>query len=172
MKKDTLNNTKNIDDEEVRSVEDIDSHDIEGQKEISHDDCEKRFASAEEKAKRYLADYQNLERRMQEQRVEWIRSANKDLLLKLLPVLDTLMLASIHIKDKGLELGVNEFLHVLEKEGVEKIKTVGVEFDPRTMEAITTQKVEGKVGKVIEELKAGYQIYDTILRAAQVVVGE
>lgn len=140
---------------------------------VEHGDCEKRLKDAEEKMRRYLADYQNLQRRTQEQRIEWIRSANKDLLLKLLPVLDTLLLTAQHVKDKGLELAISEFLKVLEKEGVEKIKTLGVEFDPRTMECVQiVVGDESNDGLVTEELRSGFMLNDVVLRTAQVNVAQ
>jgi len=131
---------------------------------------EKKVTECEEKYRRALADYQNLQRRTQEQKGEWIKSANKDLLLKMLPVLDTLMLAAKHIDDKGLHISVDHFIKILEQEGLTRIKTIGEKFDPYTMEAITTK--EGEEGKVIEEVRAGFMLYDSVLRTAQVVVGK
>ena len=119
--------------------------------------------------KRSLADYQNLQKRVQEEKVNWIRISNKDLLLKMLPVLDTLMLAHKHLSDKGLELSINQFLQVLKDEGVEKIETVGEQFDPNTMEATGT--TEGEEGKVIEEVRSGFLYNELVLRPAQVIVG-
>ena len=123
----------------------------------------------ESQLKRSLADYQNLQRRVQEEKSGWIRTANKDLLLKLLPVLDTLMLAEKHTQDKNFVLTVQQFLQVLKDEGVEKIVTVGEQFDPQTMEATGT--AQGKEGEVLEEVRAGYIYNDSVLRPAQVIVG-
>lgn len=123
--------------------------------------------------KRALADYQNLQRRTQEEKAEWIKMAGKDVVLKLLPVLDTLMMAAKHLQDKGLDLSIGQFLKVLQDEGVTRIETLGKAFDPNTMEAVTTQEVADKEkGKVIEEARAGYMYHDNVLRAAQVVVGK
>lgn len=133
---------------------------------------EQKIKDFDDKAKRYLADYQNLQRRVQEEKYQWIRQSNKELLLKLLPVLDTLMLAHKHVKDKGLELAIDQFAKVLEGEGLNRIETKDKEFNPETMECITTQKVEGKTHKVIEELRSGYQLDKHVIRTAQVVVGE
>ena len=133
---------------------------------------EEKIKESEEKAKRYLADYQNLQRRVQDEKVNWIRQANKDLLLKLLPVLDTLMLAQKHIQDKGLEISIQQFENVLDQEGLKRIETKDKEFDPHVMEAVTTQQVDGKKHKVIEEVRAGYKLYDQVIRTAQVIVGE
>jgi molecular chaperone GrpE len=134
------------------------------------DDLKDLASQLEDKYKRAFADYKNLERRTQEQKGEWIKSANKDLLLKLLPVLDTLMLASKHIQDKGLQLSIDQFLRILEQEGVTRIKTVGEDYDPYLMEAIGS--TDGEEGKVVEEARAGFKIYETVLRSAQVIVGK
>ncbi len=123
----------------------------------------------EGKYKRALADYQNLQKRVNEEKGDWIRSANKDLLLRLLPVLDTLMLAAAHSKDQGLAVTINQFLDTVKAEGVTKIETIGKKFDPMLMECVTTEV--GEADKVITELRTGYQMHDKVLRAAQVVVG-
>ncbi len=124
----------------------------------------------EDNYKRAVADYQNLERRTQDEKRELARLSNKELLLKLLPILDTLMLAEKHTKDHNFVLTVQQFLQALEQEGVKRIKTIGEEFNPHEMEAVTT--AEGEEGKVIDELRAGYMFYDTVLRPAQVIVGK
>src|SRR4051812_48473375 len=84
----------------------------------------------EDKYKRALADYQNLEKRSHEQRREWIMSSNKELLLRILPVLDTLILAQKHSEDQNLKVSVQQFLDVLKAEGIIKIEALGQEFDP------------------------------------------
>jgi len=120
--------------------------------------------------KRALADYQNLQKRVQEEKSEWIKSGNKELILRILPVLDTLMLAQQHVKDQGLEVSVQQFLDILKSEGVTKIETVGHEFDPHLMECVTTE--EGDKNKVLQEIRAGFMQYERVLRPAQVTVGK
>ena len=124
----------------------------------------------ENQVKRTLADYRNLENRVQNERGEWILKANKQLLLNILPVLDTLVLASKHSKDQSLALSLQQFLDILEKEGVKRIETESKSFDPVLMEGIGA--VEGEEGKVIEETRHGYMLYDKVLRPAQVQVGK
>lgn len=121
------------------------------------------------KYKRALADYQNLQKRVTEEKVEWIRASNRDLLLRLLPVLDTLMMAEKHLQDQGLQVSINQFLDILKGEGVIRVKTVGEDFNPHTMECVITEV--GEENKVLEELRAGYMLYDKVLRPAQVKVG-
>lgn len=141
-----------------------------GKKELKEkEELEKKLAEGEEKYKRALADYQNLQKRVQEERSGWIQGANKELLLRLLPVLDTLVLAGKHSDDASLKVTLAQFQDILKAEGIVKIDTMGKHFDPAIMEAIDT--VAGEEGKVIEETRAGYLLYDKLLRAAQVKVG-
>jgi molecular chaperone GrpE len=124
----------------------------------------------ENQLKRALADYQNLEKRIAEEKGIWLRVANKNLLLKLLPGLDSLLLADQHTQDEGVKISIKHFLDILENEGVKKIETIGKDFDPNLMEAIGT--AEGEEGKVLEEARSGYMLYDSVLRPAQVIVGK
>lgn len=120
--------------------------------------------------KRSLADYQNLEKRTAEEKISWLKIANKNLLLKLLPGLDSLLLAEKHTQDGGVKLSIKHFLDILENEGVKKIETIGKDFNSNLMEAIGT--TDGEEGKVIEEARAGYMLFDQVLRPAQVIVGK
>lgn len=131
---------------------------------------EEELESLRHQLKRTLADYQNLEKRVAEDKSEWIKLANKQLLLRLLPAIDNLMLAEKHTQDEGVVLSIKQILVALENEGVKKIEVVEKEFNPETMECVQT--IEGEDGKVLEEVKAGYILYDKILRPAQVVVGK
>lgn len=150
--------------------EDLKKHDEQTEKKSEEiENLEKKNEVLGEQLKRTLADYQNLEKRVAEDRNKWIKSSNRDLLLNLLPVLDTLFLAQKHLKDEGLSLSVKQFVDVLQKEGVERIETQGKDFDPKTMEGIET--VEGEEGKVIDETRPGFMLYNKVLRPAQVKVG-
>ena len=119
--------------------------------------------------KRALADYQNLEKRTEEAKRDWILSANRSLIEELLGVLDNLLLAQKHIQDAGLDLSVRKFLDVLAQEGVGKIQTENAEFDPNTMECVLVKA--GEENKVLEEVRFGFIINDRVIRPAQVVVG-
>ena len=128
------------------------------------------LSNLENQLKRALADYQNLEKRIAIEKSSWILASNKNLLLKLLPGLDSLLLAEKHTQDEGVKISIKHFLDILENEGVKKIETVGKDFDPNLMEAITTG--QGEDGKVLEEVRIGYMLFDQILRPAQVILGK
>ena len=127
------------------------------------------FKNLENQLKRALADYQNLEKRVISEKSEWIKLANKGLLLRLLPALDNLILAEKHTQDTGVKLSIDQMISAFKEEGIEKIETIGRDFDPNLMEAVHT--IEGEDGKVAEEIRAGYTLFGQVLRPAQVVVG-
>jgi molecular chaperone GrpE len=157
---------KNQTEQQEELVEQEEQDEVDAQVE----ELENRLEEAENKYRRALADYQNLQKRVQDERIELIRSANKDLLLRILQVLDTLMLAQQHVQDKNIEVSINHFLDILKAEGVTRIKTVGEDFDPEVMEAIAA--AEGEEGKVVSEVRAGFMLNDKLLRASQVTVGK
>lgn len=126
-------------------------------------------AKLEDQLKRALADYQNLEKRVDEERrvLSYLTSAL--LIEKFLPVLDNLENAQKHLNDQGLEIVIRQFKDVLTREGVEEIPAAGAKFDPQLHEA--TEVVEGENdGTIVKVLRKGYKINDKIVRPAQVVV--
>jgi molecular chaperone GrpE (heat shock protein) len=154
-----------MDDKKVKKVED----DKSGKKdEVVH--LKQEITELEDRVKRIFADYQNLEKRVAEERRTLILNSNKHLLLRLIPVLDTLMFALVHTKDKGLELAIQQFMDALAAEGVKKIETKDKIFDPAIMECVAVEP--GEDCKVISEVLAGYLLSDKVLRPAKVKVGK
>ncbi len=123
------------------------------------------------KWKRALADYQNLQKRTQEQKQDFVQFAIKNFLEKLLGVVDDLEKAQAHIKDEGLGLALKKLETMLKQEGLERIDTKDKDYDIETMEAISL--VEGeKDNKVVNELRRGYRMHGSVLRPAQVTVSK
>lgn len=121
--------------------------------------------------KRALADYQNLDKRVGEERIDFVRYAAKNFIVRLLAIVDDFEKAQAHVKDQGLGLALKKLFELLKQEGVEKIDTLGKEYDIHSMEALVTE--EGKDdGKVLEELRSGYTMHGAILRPAQVKVSK
>lgn len=162
------NNTKQQENDKNEETEQLEVKQPES-KDSKVKELEEQIRELENRWKRAIADYQNQEKWVREQRSEWIKSANRDILLRILPILDTLVLAQQHSQDETLTVAVGHFLDILKAEGVTKIETIGKEFDPMRMEAISTEP--GKENKVTKEVRVGYMLYDKVLRPAQVIVG-
>lgn len=141
---------------------------IKNQRSKSED--QEKVQALENQIKRALADYQNLEKRTAEERARWIKNSNRELISKLLPVLDDLYLANKHLNDEGLRLSIQKLHGVLVQEGLEDFYTKGMKFDPAIMEAVDVR--EGEEGIVLEEVRSGYKLHGDILRPAQVIVGK
>ncbi len=137
------------------------------EEDIEH--LQKQIEEWKSKYLRALADYQNLEKRTNEDRQEIRQYASERIVLKLLPVLDTLEKAQGHLNDKGLDLVLKEFHAVLVAQGVSKIDVKAKEFNPHEMECV--EVVEGKDNVVVEEVLPGYVIHGKVLRVARVKVG-
>ena len=120
---------------------------------------------------RALADYQNYEKRVSEEKAVLRQNANKELLLKLIMVLDDLEKAQTFVKDEGLKLIRDKFINIIKEEGVEEMQLAGKQFDPHLSEAI--EVAEGDKDNLIKEvLRKGYSYNGKILRAAQVRVSK
>ena len=131
---------------------------------------EDRIAELENNWKRALADYQNLQKRVAEEREVLIRFSNATLILRLLPVLDNIQLMAKHTKDEGVLMTIKEFERVLEEEEVKEIESAGKKFNAEEMDAV--EMIKGKPGIVMEVVQKGYTLNNKVLRPARVRVGK
>ncbi|HUW24504.1 MAG TPA: nucleotide exchange factor GrpE [Patescibacteria group bacterium] len=121
--------------------------------------------------KRALADYQNLERRFEREKADFVQHANNNLILKQLSVLDHLERAQGHLQDEGLAMAIKEFKRVLAEEGLMEIEVLGKQFDPQEMEAVET--VEGEEeNEAVEVVSKGYRLKNKVIRVAKVKVSK
>lgn len=119
--------------------------------------------------KRALADYRNLQKRVEEEKMDFVQYATSTLVRKLLGVLDNLEMLNRHTNDVSLQMIIKELRQVLIEEGLVEIETEDQQYDLHTMEAI--EMVEGERNQVIEVLQKGYFLKDKLLRPARVKVG-
>ena len=81
--------------------------------------------------------------------------------------------AASHSLMEGFILVRNQVVQVLKDGGFDRVRTLGLPYDPNTSEAIQVEDVEDPTqdGMVIRELVRGYRLDEHIVRAARVVVG-
>ena len=138
-----------------------------------NDEVEKlkeQISDIENQFKRAVADYRNLEKRFDEEKHEYVKFANREMLLRLIPAFDTLFLAEKYVADEGIKLTIRHLQDSLNEVGVDRLRTEGEMFDATRMEAVSTDT--GEENKVLEELKPGYTLYGKLIRPAQVKVGK
>ncbi len=128
-----------------------------------------KVSELEQNYRRALADYQNQERRHKERESQIIKFAQATLIEKILFTLDSLELAQSHLKDKGLQIVIDQFTKTLEGEGLSVIQSDNSTFDPNTMDCL--ELTPGEKDQVIETISKGFLLYDKVLRPAKVKVG-
>ena len=142
---------------------------IEKNQDVEIEKSKKEIEELTNKWKRAVADYQNLEKRVMAEKAEFIRFSSKNLIEKLLGIIDDLEKAQNHLQDEGLGLTLKKIAELLKNEGVEKIDTKGKDFDISKMEAVA--QVDGETdNKVMEETRSGYLMHGSVIRPAQVTV--
>ncbi|MBI1734780.1 MAG: nucleotide exchange factor GrpE [Candidatus Rokubacteria bacterium] len=128
---------------------------------------------------RALADTENIRRRAQRERDDYVRYATESLLRDLVPVLDNFDRAIAAARAAGnapgvvdgVELIQRELLRVLERAGVTRYSAVGEPFDPKRHEAISRiVSTTAAPDTVVAETAPGYLLHDRVLRPALVAV--
>jgi molecular chaperone GrpE len=143
-----------------------------------------RAAKAEEYWDRFLrltAEFDNYKKRAARQRQEAITFANEDLVLKLLPVLDSFEMAlGAPTNDPGaksLQAGIlmtsNQLKSALAEAGLEEIDATGKAFDPKLHEAVSQQETaDAPEGHVLRQVRKGYKFRNRLVRPAGVIVAK
>ena len=140
------------------------------------------LANEKDKYLRLFAEFENYKRRTTKERIELFKTANQEVLLALLPVLDDFDRAITEISKtddgpllEGVAL-INEKLKTtLVSKGLEQVDVkVGDVFDADFAEAITqipapSDKLKGKIVDVLEK---GYKLGDKIILYPKVVIGQ
>jgi len=130
---------------------------------------------------RAKADYENLKKQSESERQEFVKYANGNLIMELLPIYDNFKLAFGSVPEEnhnnpwmiGLQHIMKQMKDFLEANGVEEIKTDGEKFDPELHEAVESiADLEKEDGQIVRTIKSGYRLRDKIIQAAKVVVCE
>ena len=126
------------------------------------------------------AEMENTKRRIKEEAVKDRKYASQKVVGELIQPIDMLIQIlnmpapsqEVQNYQIGFQMIANQLLEVLKAEGLAPIK-VEKEFDPKFMEAMQTECVEGyEDNQVIRVLQAGYMYKDRVLRPALVVVNK
>lgn len=149
---------------------------------------EDRLAEAEAQAAEYLdgwqrerAEFANARKRLEKSRIEARQNATIEVISRLLPVLDDFERALDTVPEPvgqddwydGIILVHRKLLGILESEQIERIASVGEQFDPNVHEAVMQEASdEHDSGIVMRELQSGYRLDNRVIRPAMVVVAE
>jgi molecular chaperone GrpE len=143
------------------------------------EELKRQLGDKQDRLLRALAETENLRRRAQRDREDYVKYANETLLRDLIPVLDNLDRALAAAREaggsgtvvSGVELIQRELLRVLERSGLTRYSAVGERFDPTRHEAIArVVSADRPPDTVVTETAAGYLLNGRVLRPALVAV--
>ncbi len=125
-------------------------------------------------AQRTQADFDNFRKRNAESVKQARIDGGNDVVISILPVLDTVEIAINMINDEATKAGVQliqkKFQEVFAKYGIKEIEALGKEFDPNLHNAIMQVEDAENAGKVVEVLQKGYTRDGKIIRYSMVKV--
>ncbi len=150
--------------------------------EESSPSAEELLALEKDKFLRLFAEFENYKKRIIKERIELYKTANQEVMVSLLPVLDDFDRAQSEIaktEEKALLEGVNlirnKLNDTLKSKGLVELEvSVGDIFDADHHEAVTQIPApnEDLKGKIIDVLEKGYSLGDRVIRFPKVVIGE
>lgn len=145
-------------------------------------EAEAQINALNDKYLRLVAEFDNYKKRVAREKIDIIKTANEDLILEMLEVLDDTDRASDQIEKtddptlikEGVQLVFQKFRRKLEASGLAEIPAIGEPFDTDLHEAITEipASSEEQIGKVMDQVSKGYKLNDKVIRHAKVVVGK
>lgn len=134
---------------------------------------------------RAMAELDNFRKRVAKEYREKEEEANRNLIAKLLPVLDNFdraLEAAKNIQEKneafesfyqGVKLIDQQIHAILEAEGLREFNSKGEEFDPSRHDAmLVIETDEHEPGTVLDEIEKGFAYRGKVLRHARVTVSK
>jgi len=123
---------------------------------------------------RAKADFINARKDEEENRYEFIKFSERNIIMELLVLLDSFEEMFKHNQDEGTKNIYKQLLSILESRGVEAIKSLGEKFNPEEHESLDEIKIDNKESEniIIEEIRKGYKMHNKIIRPSQVKIGK
>jgi molecular chaperone GrpE len=145
-------------------------------------DLQGQLQQERDKYLRLYSEFENFRRRTTKDRLDWMQTASKDVLVSMLPVVDDFERALKAVENlsesekkavEGFDLIHKKMVGIFTKVGLKPMESIGQVFDAEIHEAITQFPApsEDLKGKVIDEVEKGYYLNDKVIRFAKVVVG-
>jgi molecular chaperone GrpE len=132
---------------------------------------------------RAKADMVNANKRHDEERKEFAKYANENLIADLIPTLDSFDMAMGNKEawekvDKNWRMGVeyiySQLIRALSDNGLKELNPMGETYDPAHHEAVSYEPVadEKSDHKIIQVIQKGYSLNGKVLKVPKVKVGE
>ncbi len=146
---------------------------------------EQKIAELEDKYLREHAEFENIKKRMEKEKIQAIAYAHEQFARDLLAVIDALDNASVSASaqeevtqemftqlKEGIDLTLSQFSKIFEKHGVELVSMENG-FDPNFHDAVMkVDSPDHEEGDVVQVLQKGYKIKDRVIRPAMVSIAK
>jgi len=139
-------------------------------------------ADYKDKFVRLFAEFDNARKRMDREKMEFVKYANEGLITEFLEVMDNLERSVQAAKEnhqdysaflKGIEIVMKQINGLLQSNNVKPIDTAGKSFDPHCHEVLMQEETEEfEDGKIIEEFQKGFMLGDRVVRTSKVKVAK
>jgi molecular chaperone GrpE len=157
------------------------------------DDKDKKITELTDTLQRLQAEFENYKKYIEKQSADFKKYAKADLIINILPILDSFELALKNTSDslkskssnsheswirekekfvKGVELIYSQLFSALEKEGLKPIKAEGQKLDPIKHEVLLKEKSDKEEDTILEELQKGYLLDEKVIRHSKVKVSK
>ena len=172
--------------EEVKNVEKLEESDCASLEEKIAE-LEEKNKELEEKYLRAVADFENIKKRLEREKIQAVSYANEEFARDLLSVIDSMDFAAEsaekieengndneYVKkiEEGIALTIEQFKKVMQKHGIELIDTASG-FNPHFHDAVMqVESDDHEEGEIVQLLQKGYKIKDRVLRPAMVSIAK
>ena len=129
---------------------------------------------------RLFAEFENYKRRTAKERIDLFKTAGKEVLSSLIPVVEDFKRA-LNQEDpnqedsQGIQLIYNKLQETLKNQGLEELEVeIGDSFDSEIHEAISQipAQNDNQKGKIIDIIEGGYKLGDQVIKFPKVVVAQ
>ena len=172
-------------DQEIESEEVDENLEIEVEEKVELNPLEvleEKVAELEDLRLRDLAEFENIKKRLEKEKMQSIAYSQESFARDLLMVIDSLdnanatmdNLQEVNVEKikEGIDLTVDQFKKIFEKHGIELVD-VEDGFDPNFHEAVMkVDSPEHSEGEIVQVLQKGYKIKDRLLRSAMVSIAK
>lgn len=146
----------------------------------SENETDKPEEDGDSRYLRLMAEFRNYKKRVAKEKADIHAYANEKLVVELLGVLDNFerALASDPAADaegyaQGMRLIFDQLLSALSEAGLEELRALGEEFDPKIHNAVmTADDEEYDSNKVCNVLQKGYSLNGKVIRPTMVTVAK
>ncbi len=151
------------------------------------EELEEKNAELEEKYLRAVAEFENIKKRLEREKMQAVSYANEEFARDLLSVVDSMDFAAQsaekieengndneYVKkiEEGIALTIEQFKKVMQKHGIELIDTKEG-FNPHFHDAVMqVESDDHEEGEIVQLLQKGYKMKDRVLRPAMVSIAK